>query len=290
MGGIVFFIFYGSILFFVVAMALRVRKCIAAPLHLHWELYKGSSIYETPEWWVKTQSPFSRKFFCMVADVLFLREYYHRNRSYWYFLYSFHLGLYIIILWHAWLFISPIITDVRLSSVCLWICHFATAVGFFGGLGILVKRMTDKEMSRYYAPIHYVKWAFVLLTLAGGFYAVWFHFKGSPSVLMKYVADQVAFSDLKLKLHPAPAPALHVVFASLWLIYLPFSHFFQLFFRYYHHLRWDDVPNKRGSQIEKRVKELLNRPVTWSGLHIPTGKRWKEVASDITLTSGTGTK
>jgi hypothetical protein len=107
-------------------------------------------------------------------------------------------------------------------------------------------------------------------------------------VLLKYVREQVTFADFEHKLHPALAPALHVLFAAAWLIYIPFSHVMQLFFRYYHQLRWDDVPNVRGSEVERRVKELLERPVTWSGPHIPVGKRWKEVASEANPTTGTG--
>ena len=98
--------------------------------------------------------------------------------------------------------------------------------------------------------------------------------------LLKYVREQVTLRDFEHKLHPALAPALHVLFASVWLVYLPFSHVFQLFFRYYHHLRWDEVPNRRGGEVEARVKELLERPVTWSGPHIPVGRRWKEVATE----------
>ena len=54
------------------------------------------------------------------------------------------------------------------------------------------------------------------------------------------------------------------MFLTGWLILLPFSHVFQLSFRYYHFLRWDDVPNERGSRIEKEVKASLERPVSWS--------------------------
>jgi hypothetical protein len=110
------------------------------------------------------------------------------------------------------------------------------------------------------------------------------------SALLKYVKAQVTFSDFEHKLHPALGPALHVLFASVWLIYLPFGHVFQLFFRYYHYLRWDDVANTRGSEVERRVKELLERPVTWSGPHIPMGKRWKEVASEINAPTEMGMK
>jgi nitrate reductase gamma subunit len=281
MGALILSIFYGSILFFVIATALRVRRCVNAPIHLNWDLHQGSSIYELTEWWAKTRTPFGQKLWSILLDVLFLREFYHRNRKFWYPLYVFHMGLYLLIAWHAWLFIRAVIGGAETASSIGWVWGTgATAMTFVGGAVILWMRVKDKELKVYYPPIHYVKWVFLLLTLLGGVYAVDLHFKSSVPALLKYVRDQVTFSDFEHKLHPALAPALHVLFASVWLIYLPFSHVFQLFFRYYHALRWDEVPNVRGSEIERRIKEHLDRPVTWSAPHIPSGKRWREVASE----------
>ncbi len=291
MGGMILFVFYGSILFFVVASALRGIKYASAPLHLHWELYQESSVYELTDWWKKTKNTLSKKLRSMAMDILFLREFYHRNRRFWYPLYAFHAGLYLLILWHAWLFIGAVATNVETASIFGWIWGtFATAVTFIGGAGILWMRMTDKELKVYYPSIHYLKWVFVLLTLLGGVYAVDIHFKSSMPTLLKYVRDQVTFVDFKHKLHPAFGPALHVLFASVWLVYLPFSHVFQLFFRYFHYLQWDDVPNTRGGVIERRVKELFERPVTWSASHIQSGKRWREVASELQQTPVAGPK
>jgi len=291
MGLTVLFFFYGSILFFIISTMVRVKRSIHAPIHLHWELYKGSSIYELTEWWTKTHNTFSEKFWSIVLDILFLREFYHRNRRFWYPLYVFHLGLYLLIFWHAWLFIGAIVTNVETASSLGWMWGtFATGLTFLGGARILLLRITDPDLRVYYPPIHYVKWIFLLLTLVGGVVAVDIHFHSSMPALLKYVGEQVTFADFEHKLHPALAPALHVLFASIWLIYLPFSHVFQLFFRYYHYLRWDDVANTRGSEVERRVKELLERPVTWSGPHIPVGRRWKEVASEAHPASGTGMK
>ena len=291
MGSIILFIFYGSILFFVLASVLRGIKYASAPLHLHWELYNGSSIYELTDWWTKTENTLGKKLRSMALDILFLREFYQRNRRFWYPLYAFHVGLYLLILWHAWLFVIGATANVETASSSGWIWGTsATALTFIGGGGILLMRTTNADLSVYYPPIHYVKWVFLLLTLLGGVYAVDIHFHSSMPALLKYVREQVTFADFEHKLHPALAPALHVLFASIWLIYLPFSHVFQLFFRYYHHLRWDDLPNKRGSEVEKRIKELLERPVTWSGPHIPANKRWREVVSETNPASGTGLK
>ena len=291
MGAMILFIFYGSILFFILAMALRVRECVNAPVHLHWELYKGSSVYELKEWWGKTHNTFGGKLWSMLLDLLFLREFYHRNRRFWYPLYVFHLGLYLLILWHAWLFIRAVTVEIEAASVFGWVWGtFSTLLTFIGGIAILIMRIKDEEVKVYYPPIHYVKWIFLLLTLIGGVYAVDVHFKSSMPSLLKYVREQMTFADFEHKLHPSLAPALHVLFASVWLIYLPFSHVFQLFFRYYHFLRWDDVPNVRGSEVGRRIKEHLERPATWSASHIQSGKRWSEVASELPQIPSPGPK
>ena len=291
MGALVFVFFYGSILFFIVVVALRAVRTMKAPVHLHWELYRGSSVYELTDWWTKTYSSFSEKFCSMALDILTLREFYHRNRRFWYPLIVFHIGLYLLILWHAWLFIRAVVMNVETASAFGWMWGmFSTLLTFVGGAVILWMRVTDEELRIYYPPIHYIKWVFVLLTLLGGVYAVDVHFGSKMPALLKYVREQVTFADFEHKLHPSFGPALHIAFASAWLIYLPFSHVFQVFFRYYHYLRWDDVPNSRGSEIEQKIKEQLEWPVTWSAPHIPSGKRWKEVASEAHQPPGSGTQ
>ena len=291
MGAVILFVFYGSILFFILAATLRAKRCVSAPVHLHWELYQGSSIYELTEWRAKTHSTFGKKLLSMILDILFLREFYHRNRRFWYPLYIFHVGLYLLILWHAWLFIRSVAGGTETVSIFGWVWgSFSSLLAFMGGLFIFIMRMTDEELKVYYPPIHYLKWIFLLLTLLGGVYAVDVHFKSSMPVLLKYVREQVTFSDFGHKLHPAFAPALHVLFVSVWLIYLPFGHVFQLFFRYYHYLRWDEVANKPGSEVEKKVKEFLKRPVTWAAPHISPGETWERVATETRANPAAGTK
>jgi nitrate reductase gamma subunit len=291
MGLMILFVFYSSILFFIIAATVRVRRCVNAPIHLHWELYKGSSVYELTEWWTKTNNTFGEKVWSIALDILFLRDFYRRNRKFWYALYLFHLGVYFLIVWHAWLFIRAVVGSIETVSIFGWVWGtLSTLFAFVGGMAILVMRMRDEELKVYYPPVHYLKWIFFLLTLVGGAIAVDIHFHSSMPSLLKYVREQVTFADLEHKLHPSLMPALHVLFASVWLIYLPFSHVFQLFFRYYHFLRWDDVPYIRGNKVEGRVKEHLGRPVTWSAPHIQSGKRWREVVSELQQTAITGSK
>ena len=282
MGGTVLFFFYGSILFCVIASVVRMAKYACAPLHLRGELYRGSSVYELTDWWKKSLRRFREKLREVTLDILFLREFYHRNRSFWYFLFLFHMGLYLLFLWHLWLFITAVTLPFESAGIGgLVFGHVATGLSLIGGSGILIKRIVDGELSIYYSRIHYLKWLLILLILVAGFLAVVFHFDSNMPELLRYVKVQVTFQDMEHKLYPALAPASHVFFVSFWLLYLPFSHILQIFFRYYQHLRWDDVPNRKGSTIERKVKEHLNRPISWSAPHIQSGKRWGEVIREI---------
>jgi nitrate reductase gamma subunit len=278
----VVFIFYGSMVFFAIAALVMLIRYVRAPIHLRWEIHKESSIYEESEWWTKKNDMgFLKKLKSAALDILLQREYYRRNRFFWYLLMIFHVGLYLLILWHAALFILALAIEAETDPtyIVVW-GHIATALITIGGLGILIKRIIDPEMRAYYARTHYFKWLFIIATLAGGFYATQFFFEGSSVELLRYVNGQLQF-DFAHKLDPPLVPSLHMLFISAWMIYLPFSHTTKLFFRYYHELRWDHVPNVRGSGLEKRIKKNLERRVSWSDSHIQTGKTWGEVAAGL---------
>ena len=49
----VVYIFYGSMVFFAIAVLVRLFLFVRAPIHLRWEFYRGSSVYEQSEWWTK---------------------------------------------------------------------------------------------------------------------------------------------------------------------------------------------------------------------------------------------
>jgi len=281
MGGIVLAVFYGSIVFCIIALAVRMIKYAKAPLHIRWEFYRGSSTYEHLDWWTKPHTSFREKLKSVAQDIFLLRDYFKRNRGFWYWLYTFHIGLYLLVIWHVWIFIVPLFTAVDKNSTVgvIW-GHTATALVFIGAVGILIKRLTDKELRSYYNPLHYLKWLFIIVTLAGGFYAVQVYFNGDMTEVFSYVRGQLAF-ELEHKLHPPLVTSLHVIFISPWLIYLPFGHIMQVFFRYFHELRWDHVPNERGSTIEKEVQKLLEHRVSWAAPHIQTGSKWGEVAQGL---------
>ncbi len=278
----VVFIFYGSMVFFAVAFIIKLIMYVRAPVHLRWEIHKGSSIYEETNWRTrKNDMGFFVKLKSALLDIFLQREYYRRNRSYWYLLMIFHVGLYLLILWHAWLFIAALIIDVESAPAwgMVW-GHIATAVITIGGLGILIRRITDPDMRIYYPRTHFIKWIFIVGTLAGGFYATQFFFEGDSVQLVRYVNDQLQF-DFSHKLDPETVPSIHMLMISAWMIYLPFSHMMHLIFRYYHELRYDHVPNLPGSALEKKISQQLEKHVSWADVHIQTGKKWGEIAGGL---------
>ena len=127
MGGLILVLFYGSIVFCVVASVIKIDRYASAPLHLHWEIYQGSSVYESVDWWNHPPVPFMEKLKGVAADLFFLKGYFRRDRELWLFLYLFHLGIYLLILWHIWLFAGAVLLDIH-QSLCLWkgmgsLCH-----------------------------------------------------------------------------------------------------------------------------------------------------------------------
>ena len=273
--------FYGSIVFFSVTVLVKLIRYVRTPVHLRWEIHKESSVYEQSEWWTKEEVGFREKLKTVLLDVLLQREYYRRNRNFWYVLMTFHIGLYLLILWHAWLFIASPVINIETAPAwgIVW-GHVATGMITIGGLGVLIWRLKDADMRAYYPRTHFFKWLFIIITLAGGFYSVQFFFEGSSIALVRYVSGQLQF-DFAHKVSPALPPALHMLFISFWLIYLPFSHILQVIFRYYHMLRWDYVPNRRGSALEKKIERQLERRVSWADSTIQTGKKWGEVAAGM---------
>ena len=281
MGGAVLIVFYGSILFCLIASAVRVQRYLSAPLQLRGELYGGSSVYEIADWSKMSPGHLGQKVRGMILDVLLLREFYHRNKGFWYFLFLFHAGIYLLLGWHLWLFFTALFLPFESAwSGGLLFGHLATGLSLIGGVGVLLRRVVDRELSANYPRLHYLKWVLIILILLGGFLAVVLYFDSDTPELLRYVRVQVTFQDLALKLHPALAPASHVFLVSFLLLYLPFSHILQIFFKYYQQIRWDDVAGRPGSSIERTVEGQLRRPIGWSAPHVQSGQSWGQAIGE----------
>lgn len=290
---------YVSFLFILSAFVVKAIKYTRMPTHLRWELYPvahetgreyGGSYLEEFEWWTKPrrQSLFGELRY-MAREGLLFEKCYRNNRGLWYFTYPFHMGLFLLIGWLVLLFIGVL---TMLSSVSViesanaWarVIYYLTlgvgivglALSTFGCIGLLIKRATDENLKLHSAPIDYFNLSFILAILLSGL-SSWYFFDTAFATARGFMKGLITFSPVA---NINPAMTISVILFSLFLIYMPFTHMMHGLAKYftYHRVRWEDKPNLSGGDIEKRVEELLNQPVSWSAPHIQHGKRWSEIA------------
>lgn len=277
MEGLVLVIFYGSILFCIFACIYKIVYYARFPMHLRWEVYRRSSVYESAGWWRKKGITGGQKIGGAARDILSLRDYFNNNRLFWLALYPFHLGVYSLITWHVWLFVYPPVTqkDWLVEYSLLW-GHISTGLMFTGALGVLVMRFVIKSLRTTYPRRHYFKWLMIMAAAGTGFIAVEYYFNGAMADVLDYVRVQLQF-NMAEKMNPPLMPSLHALTVSAVLVYLPFSHALRLFLRYYHEWRWDYLPVLRSARAAKNTKNMLEYPVTWAAEHAAAGIFWKDL-------------
>jgi nitrate reductase gamma subunit len=229
----------------------------------------------------------------MAGEILLFKEYYCRNRSLWYFTYSLHLGLYLGILWLVLITCGAILIaahvevsaesasslgyGIQLATMASGVLAFL--LGAFGAIGLLAKRLTNEDLRLYSAPADYFNLLLLAVLFLSGL-AAWYWADPTFSGIRHYVAHFLGL-DPGRQMHP-----LLVLFWTvlcLFVLYMPFTpmmHFIGKYFMY-HRVRWDDEPNVRGGNIEKRVQEMLAQQISWSGGHIKPGSTWGESALNL---------
>lgn len=203
------------------------------------------------------------------------------------------MGLFLLIGWLVLLFIGALtmLTGVSVAeSVNAWagaIRYLTLGVGIagfalstFGCVGLLIKRSADENLKLYTVPADYFNLSFILAILLGGLFS-WYFFDPAFATAREFMKSLITFSPVA---NTNPAMVVSITLFSLFLIYMPFTHMMHGLAKYftYHRVFWEDEPNLSGGDIEKRVEEFLNQPVSWSAPHIQHGKRWSEIISEGT--------
>lgn len=278
------------------------------PVHLRWELYPvahekgrpyGGSYYEDLNWWSKPRKRAllgELKF--MSKELFFFTLYFRQKRKYWYVVYPFHIGIFLLVGWLVLLLAGALIslagTSIVANSANVWgsIIYYLTlamgSAGFImavlGCAGLLVERSIDEDLRLYTTPIHYFNLSFILAMLLSGLCA-WYFFDPAFTTAREFIKSLFTFTPVA---NMNPATYINILLFCLFLIYMPLTSMMHYLAKYftYHKIRWDDEPNLRGSNIEKKVEALLNRPVSWSAPHIESGRKW----SEITLQGGEANK
>jgi len=310
---LVYLVTYLGLAVFVAAIGLRFLKIPKMPLHLRWELYPvahepgekaryGGSRLEEQDWWTKPQKQ-SRinELRAMLPEMLFLTAVFEHNRKLWWRTFPFHFGLYLLtgaaglvglgaIMELAGLRIIP---GNGLGAVLYYVTPGIALAGLvlasIGAIGLLYARLFDADLTGYTPPAAIFNLLFFLLVLG----VSWLSFifvDTDLSIARAYVQDLVCFRLVEpIGGHTAnPASLmlleLQVVLSVLLVAYIPLTHMSHFFIKWftYHKIRWDDAPNLQGSEIEKKVLEQLQYPVTWSGAHLKADgkKNWADIATE----------
>jgi len=287
---------YISIVVFVLITFLKFIRYLTMPMHLRWELYPvphekgkdkyGGSYYEEPEWWKKPiETTIVGELKETLIEMLFIKRLFKYNRSLWYLSSLFHWGIYLILIWFLLIFISAISSVLDLStleSVTLSVANILGPIGMIlltiGCLGLLLRRIADKDLRKYSSILDYINLLFILTVVVTGLIA--WRVDTDFSIAKSFAKSLITFTPLP---EIPSIIVLHVVLLSALVIYIPFtkiSHYIAKYFTY-HYVLWDDHPNLANAPIRRKVKEVLGYKLTWSAPHIRENLTWEEEAKTI---------
>jgi nitrate reductase gamma subunit len=237
----------------------------------------------------------------MLLEILFLKGLWEHNRSLWRLSFPFHFGLYLLVGTGALLFLGALgeLVGGLLVAPGTFLggsLYFLTAVlgvlgavlTILGGLGLLVRRLTDEDLKDYTSPSHIFNLLFIIAA-AGSLLAAVILVDHDFALARDYVASLMGGHKAPPLLEEtealaSPVMALEILLISLLIAYIPLTHMSHFFTKWFtwHKIRWDDEPNRVGSWIEKRIQEALNYPVSWSAEHIHADgkKTWADLATE----------
>jgi nitrate reductase gamma subunit len=292
---------YFAYFFIILMYTLKVIKIARLPAHLRWELYPamyepkqkyGVAYREGGEEWRQSHRKSTRRgvFYLLRENFRFI-DYFRTNRSYWLALFPWHIGFIFIIAFHILCFFGALVmlaglpvssqSAYALGQVFYYLILVTGAVSFIfgalGSIGMIIKRMTDRDLKPFSSRQNYFSYVFTLAVFLSGLYA-WAFVDPALSEYREFWKGLATLNPVSV----VPAAAAHIILFSLFLIYLPFTrslHYITKFFAFLW-VRWDDRPNYAGSALENEIKGLLHKPVSWSAPHIPPGKTWAEIASE----------
>ncbi len=245
-----------SYFFIVFLYALKIARYLRMPVNLRWELYPLG---------------FKEKL-KILGEYLSFSEYFKRKKTYWLFLYPWHMGFVALILFHLFCFLSGLWGGEALFRITALVGVISFLSGLFGGIGLFIKRLKDRDLRPYTSFTNFFTYVFTILLFSSGLLAYFL----DPSL-----EGYRRFWDGFLKfdfVNVSNGLAFHIIIFSLFLIYLPFTssvHYLTKILGFFL-IRWDNKPTKKGGRIEKLIETQLQRKISWGGPHLKQGLSWKE--------------
>lgn len=304
MGTFLIVLTYIAYVFIVAVYTIKVVKWLKLPTHIRWDLYPviheeqyryGGSYYEKQEWWMLARpKDTGRSLWYALKDNFYMGEYFRRNPLYWLFLLPWHLGFIFIIAFHITCFFaatamvggvtiaadSPQLAGQIFYGILTAFAVVAFIIGTFGCIGMPIVRLADRGLRTYAMPMNFFNYIFFLAVYASGLYS-WLMLDPTLAEYRTYWVGLITLTPPALN----GATIFHIILFDIFLIYLPFTrstHYITRILAYFK-IRWDDEPNFRGSNLEKKLAGLLGQKLSWDAPHIPKGKSWGEAAASSGL-------
>ncbi len=288
-----YLVVYAALAVFLVACVVRALRYARMPLHLRWELYPvpheeperarhGGSYFESVDWWTRpAHANRLGELKVMVPEILFLKGLWEFNRKLWFRSYPFHLGLYLLIATAALVALAavapPLVPALHYLYTATGLAGAALAV--LGAAALLIHRLRDETLKTYTTPGDIFNLAFFIIaagTLAAGYLV---RDAGAPSV--RDITRALLTFDTSLGVPGLLAAG--IILSALLAAYIPLTHMSHFIAKYftYHSVRWDDRPNRKGAELEKKIAEYLTYRPTWSAPHIGAdgARTWADIAA-----------
>ncbi len=293
---------YVAVVFFVVAVAVKMIRIARMPVHLRWDLYPiphergkghyGGSYFEEIDWWTKPRDfALMAELTEMAKEIILVKGVYRHNRPLWYFSFPFHFGLYCLVGFTVVLVVGAIMQAAGVTVAAnagngfAVLVHYATVVlgyagwilSLIGGVGVLLKRMTNRDMRAATVRGDYLNLVFLLAVFVTGLLSLT-TVEQSLAIWRGFVGSLITFQAA------GPLPTMlsvHLWLVVILLLYFPFTHMTHMVGKYftYHTVRWEDEPNIRDGHIERAVQKALGYKINWSAPHIKSGSTWAEAAT-----------
>lgn len=290
---------YAAFATLIIVLIYRMIRIASLPLHFRWELYPvphetggkakyGGSYLEESDWWTRpTGGSKIGELAVMIPEILLLKGVWESNRGLWFWSWGFHFGLYLLI--GAFLavitgsLIGPESTIGQLAgSLANIVIQIACLLGTLGTAGMLVMRATNDKLKPFTSAGSIFNLLFILAIFVSGLTAI-YTLTGA-----RFISQLQTFFAALFTFDFSPAQettvVTHLVIVFLFMIYLPFTHMAHVVLKYFtfHSVRWNDTPNMPGSDIEKKVNQLLQTKPTWAAEHIRADgkKNWVDIATE----------
>lgn len=243
------------------------------PLETDERMRYGGSYMEDDKWYEKTRKHnIKGELIDMFAEMIFIKKLFIYQNSLWWISYALHLGIYAALVWTFFLFVGAFLNPAGLFATIVYLLTtiagvVAGVLMTIGALGLLIKRIVNKEFKSYTTPQEYFNLVFLLAVSATGL-VLW-----AGDMNFEYGRNIArAMMTFKPIADMTPTLAIHILLLGAVMIYIPaskMSHYVGKYFTF-HKVIWDNEPNLPGSKIEAKIIEAAKGPKpskTWSAPH-----------------------